>query len=49
MTDYLAALAGAGTVVGVAVTIAARTVRPTGRHRAPAPQPRQLTASKEGS
>lgn len=38
MTDYLAALAGAGTVIAVAVTVAARTVRPDGRHRAPRPQ-----------
>lgn len=37
MSQYLAALAGAGTTVAVAVTVMARTFRPTGRHRAPRP------------
>lgn len=42
----LAALAGAGTVIAVALTAAARTVRPGGRHRAP--QPNHLTTRPKG-
>ncbi|MEV7140716.1 hypothetical protein [Streptomyces tauricus] len=35
MSQYLTALTGAGMVVAVAVTTAARMVRPPGRHRSP--------------
>lgn len=44
MSQYLAALTGAGTVVAVGVTFLARTLRPTGQHRAPRPLLRPVEA-----
>ncbi|MDX3398399.1 hypothetical protein [Streptomyces sp. ME01-18h] len=37
MSDFVTAMTGAGLTVAVGLTAIARSVRPTGRHRAPRP------------
>ncbi|MEU5624235.1 hypothetical protein [Streptomyces tendae] len=37
MSDFVTAMTGAGLTVAVGITAIARSVRPTGRHRAPRP------------
>lgn len=44
MSQFLAAVTGAGTVVAVGVTFLARTFRPSGLHRAPRPLLRPVEA-----